>query len=130
MNQSQVMWHLDSPKTMGTSRTALSVGSTDITVPSGARRVVVTVPAGTTNTIRIRAGISGTASITSDITTLVAPTSAYVDTILLGDDTGINSVDLRFTDSITWIRVYSATAFSVHCNFFSSTAADPLKVLG
>jgi hypothetical protein len=126
----QVMWHLDSPQTLGCSRQVLSIGSNDITVPTGARRVVVTVPAGVDNTIRIRAGISGTASITSDVTTLVAPTAAYIDTILLGDDTGVSSVDLRFTSNITWIRVYATVSLTVHCNFFSSTAADPLKVLG
>ena len=133
-----IMDHLTQPRTLGTSRvtintTATNGGVTDITVPSGAKRVVITVPAALANTIRVRGGISGTASITSDITTLVAPNANYMDTIIFGDDTKPSSVDLRFTSAITWLRVYFAESTGapiVHFTFFESSAILPNEVEG
>lgn len=131
-----IMYHLTQPKTLGTSRPAINAvgtngGVTDITVPTGTKRIVITVPASSANTIRVRGGISGTASITSDITTLVAPTASYMDTIILGDDTGTSTVDLRFTSDVTWLRVYNpSTAFNPHFNFFESSSIIPNEVEG
>jgi hypothetical protein len=131
-----LMWHLDAPQSLGSGRPALKAstdtgGVTDLTVPAGARRVVITIPAGVGNTIRVRGGISGSASITSDITTLVAPTSAYMDTIIAGDDTQTVKVDLRFTASISWIRVYNAgSAFNPWIIYYSGTSAPDGNVRG
>lgn len=131
-----LMYHLNQPRTLGTSRPALNAvgtngGVTDITVPTGTKRVVITIPAAAANTIRVRGGISGTASITSDITTLAAPNANYMDTIILGDDTGTSTVDLRFTNAVTWLRVYNdGAAFNAHFVFFESSAIIPNEVAG
>ena len=133
-----IMYHLNQPRTLGTSRvtintTATNGGVTNITVPSGAKRVVINVPSSAANTIRVRGGISGSASITSDITTLVAPNANYMDTIILGDDTKPSLVDLRFTGAITWLRVYwgeSTGSLIAHFTFFESSAILPNEVEG
>lgn len=131
-----LMYHLNAPRTLGTSRPAINAvgtngGVTDITVPTGTKRVVITIPAAAANTIRVRGGISGSASITSDITTLVAPNANYMDTIILGDDTGTSTVDLRFTNAVTWLRVYNpGAAFNPHFVFFETANALPNEVAG
>lgn len=131
-----LMWHLDSPQSLGSGRPALNAvgtngGVTDLTIPSGARRAVIVLPAGVGNTIRVRGGISGSASITSDITTLVAPTAAYMDTLIAADDTQTVKVDLRFTAPISWIRVYNAgSAFNPWIIYYSGTSAPDGNVRG
>jgi hypothetical protein len=54
-----------------------------------------------------------------------------MDTIILGDDTGTSTVDLRFTNAVTWLRVYNdGAAFNAHFVFFESSAIIPNEVAG
>lgn len=117
----------DTPKANGSIVVTLTASvATDITVPAGTRRIRVIVPA--TIGVRVRAGISGSASHTADLTTNVPSTSVYIDAVVLATDTNEQSVDMRFPANVTWLRVWNSTAGTPILGVeFSSVGNTPLK---
>jgi hypothetical protein len=119
----------DTPKSNGSISVRLTASTTnDITIPSGTRRIVVKVPAGAV-AIRIRAGISGSASHTADVTTNVPATTAYIDAVCTVSDTNDEIVDMRFADDVTWLRTWNSTTATpdIQVTFYSA-GATPMKL--
>lgn len=116
----------DTPKANGATIIKVTSGATnDLTVQAGTRRVVITIPGsigGTMNAaVRVRAGISGTASHQADVSTIVPSTNAYIDTIIPGciDD---QVIDLRFPADVSWVRCFTSatgTAPDFHIEYYS-----------
>ena len=121
----------DTPKANGSIAVTLTASTTnDITVPSGTRRIVVAVPAGSVG-IRVRAGISGSASHTADLTTNVPSTNAYIDAVVSVGDTNEQVLDMRFPADVTWLRTWNSTSGAPTILVeFSSVGSAPMALKG
>ena len=130
-----LMYHLKGPETLGSRKLTL-VGSptaNDLSVPTGTKRIHFRLLSDGSSAVpvRIRAGISGTASSTSDATTVVAPTSAYIDVVASADVYTSSEVDLRFTSDVTWCRIMAIGGGpDIIVTFFKHTNALPSEVAG
>jgi len=121
----------DTPKANGSIQVTLTASTTnDITVPSGTRRIVVVIPAGAVG-IRVRAGISGSASHTADLTTNVPSTSVYIDAVATVGDTNEQVLDMRFPADVTWLRTWNSSAATPILTVeFSSQGSTPMDLGG
>lgn len=130
-----LMYHLKGPETLGSRQitVASSPSTTDLTIPAGTRRIHFRLLSDGASSIpiRIRAGISGTASSTNDATTVVAPTAAYIDVVASADVYTASEVDLRFTSDVTWCRLVGIGGGpAMIVTFFKQTNALPSEVAG
>ncbi len=123
----------DTPKANGSIQLQLTTGpaTNDITVPSGTRRIVVVIPPGSGG-VRFRAGISGTASHTADLTTNVPSTSSYIDAVVTVGDTNEQVLDMRFPADVTWFRTWNhvTSAQPIILIEFSSVGSAPMALKG
>lgn len=130
-----LMYHLKGPETLGSQKITVASGpaTTDLTIPTGTKRIHFRLlsDGATAIPIRIRAGISGTASSTNDATTVVPPTAAYIDVVATADVYTASEVDLRFTSDVTWCRLIGIGGGpDLIVTFFKHTNALPSEVAG